>query len=35
MQGIITQGDMAIRLKDRQKVAEVVIEVSKPGLAAA
>ena len=33
--GIITQGDIAIRLKDRQKVAEVVIEVSKPGLAAA
>ena len=28
--GIITQGDIAIRLGDPQKIAEVVVEVSKP-----
>jgi CBS domain-containing protein len=33
--GIITQGDIANRLRDPQKVAEVVTEVSKPGTLAA
>jgi CBS domain-containing protein len=33
--GIITQGDIATRLGNPQKVAEVVIEVSKPSTAAA
>jgi len=33
--GIITQGDIAIRLRDPQKIAEVVVEVSKPSRAAA
>jgi CBS domain-containing protein len=33
--GIITQGDIAIRLKDPQKIAEVVVEVSKPSTVAA
>jgi hypothetical protein len=28
--GIITQGDIAIRLKDPQKIAEVVVEISNP-----
>jgi CBS domain-containing protein len=33
--GIITQGDVAIRLRDPEKIAEVVVEVSKPSTAAA
>jgi CBS domain-containing protein len=33
--GIITQGDIANRLRDPQKVAEVVMEVSKPSIVAA
>jgi CBS domain-containing protein len=33
--GIITQGDIALRLRDPQKIAEVVVEVSKPSMAAA
>ena len=32
--GIITQGDIAIRLKDPQTIAEVVTEVSKPSVGA-
>jgi CBS domain-containing protein len=32
--GIITQGDIANRLRDPQKVAEVVMEVSKPSIVA-
>ena len=33
--GIITQGDIAIRLRDPQQIAEVVIKVSKPSTVAA
>jgi CBS domain-containing protein len=33
--GIITQGDIALRLQDPQKIAEVVMEVSKPSTATA